>query len=143
MLGRSRLDFESEPGSIPVGAIVETGTAWGVPMPGSLLFYFCPLIPRIGLLVFLLVSAAIDDENSFKFKWLRNYAVTGQGRQCGEEAMAFKGESSRQEIASAGHRQEAYCDARRGRAITLEALATYRPQASINCRRFFNALPRR
>lgn len=23
--------FESEPGSIPVGAIVETGTAWGVP----------------------------------------------------------------------------------------------------------------
>jgi hypothetical protein len=81
MLGRSRLDFESEPGSIPVGAIVETGTAWGVPMPGSLLFYFCPLIPRIGLLVFLLVSAAIDDENCFKFKWLRNYAVTGQGHQ--------------------------------------------------------------
>jgi hypothetical protein len=31
MLGRSRRDFESEPGSIPVGAIVETGTAWGVP----------------------------------------------------------------------------------------------------------------
>jgi hypothetical protein len=24
------------------------------------------------LLVFLLVSAAIDDENCFKFKWLRN-----------------------------------------------------------------------
>jgi hypothetical protein len=72
MLGRSRLDFESEPGSIPVGAIVETGTAWGVPMPGSLLFYFCQLIPRVGLLVFLLVSAAIDDENCFKFKWLRN-----------------------------------------------------------------------
>jgi hypothetical protein len=48
-------------------------------MPGSLLFYFCPLIPRIGLLVFLLVSAAIDDENRLKFKWLRTYAVTGQG----------------------------------------------------------------
>ena len=62
----------SEPGSIPVGAIVETGTAWGVPIPGSLLFYFCQLIPRVGLLVFLLVSAAIDDENCFKFNWLRN-----------------------------------------------------------------------
>jgi len=35
MLGRSRLDFESEPGSIPVGAIVETGTAWGVPAAGE------------------------------------------------------------------------------------------------------------
>jgi hypothetical protein len=31
MLGRSRREFESEPGSIPVGAIVETRTAWGVP----------------------------------------------------------------------------------------------------------------
>ena len=70
MLGRSRLDFESEPGSIPVGAIVETGTAWGVPMPGSLLFYFCQLIPRVGLLVFLLVSATIEDKNLYNFKWL-------------------------------------------------------------------------
>ncbi len=68
MLGRSRLDFESEPGSIPVGAIVETGTIWGVQMPGSLLFYFCQLISRISLLVFLLASAAIDGENCFKFK---------------------------------------------------------------------------
>jgi hypothetical protein len=49
MLGRSRLDFESELGSIPVGAIVETGTAWGVPMPGSQLFYFCQPIPRVQL----------------------------------------------------------------------------------------------
>jgi hypothetical protein len=31
MFGRSRREFESEPGSIPVGVIVETGTAWGVP----------------------------------------------------------------------------------------------------------------
>jgi hypothetical protein len=31
MFGRSRREFESEPSSIPVGAIVETGTAWGVP----------------------------------------------------------------------------------------------------------------
>jgi hypothetical protein len=37
-LGR---DFESEQGSIPIGAIVETGTTWGVPAAGSLLFYFC------------------------------------------------------------------------------------------------------
>jgi hypothetical protein len=72
MLRRSRLDFGSEPGWIPVGAIVENGTARGVPMPGSLLFYFCQLTPRVGLLVFLLVSAAIDDENWLKFKWLRN-----------------------------------------------------------------------
>jgi len=70
MLGRSRRDFESEPGSIPVVAIVETGTAWGRACCGSLLFYFCQLIPRVSLLVFLLVSAAIDDENRFKFKWL-------------------------------------------------------------------------
>jgi hypothetical protein len=41
------LDFESEPGSIPVGTIVETGTARGVPMPGVLIFYFCQLKPRV------------------------------------------------------------------------------------------------
>ena len=70
MLGRSRREFESEPGSIPVGAIVETGAVWGVQMPGSLLFYFCQLIPRVGLLVFPLVSAAIENENYCKFKWL-------------------------------------------------------------------------
>jgi hypothetical protein len=33
-------------------------------------FYFCELTPRIGLLVFVLVSAAIEDENNCKFKWL-------------------------------------------------------------------------
>jgi hypothetical protein len=42
MLGRSRLDFESEPGSIPVGAIVETGTAWGVPAAGEPAILFLP-----------------------------------------------------------------------------------------------------
>jgi hypothetical protein len=72
MLGRPRQDFESEPGSIPVGAIVETGTAWACLPPCSLLFYFCQLMARVILLVFLLVSAAIDDENFFKFKWLWN-----------------------------------------------------------------------
>jgi hypothetical protein len=35
MLGRSRLNFESEPDSIPVGAIVETRTAWGGPAAGG------------------------------------------------------------------------------------------------------------
>ena len=37
---------------------------------GSLLFYFCQLIPRVKLLVFPLVLAAIDEENYFIFKWL-------------------------------------------------------------------------
>jgi hypothetical protein len=55
-LGR---DFESEQGSIPIGAMVETGTTWGVPAAGSLLFYFCQLIACVSLLVFLLVSVAI------------------------------------------------------------------------------------
>jgi hypothetical protein len=31
---------------------------------------FLPAMPRVILLVFLLVSAAIDDENFYKFKWL-------------------------------------------------------------------------
>ncbi|MGY2901469.1 hypothetical protein ACVWVY_000490 [Bradyrhizobium sp. URHC0002] len=39
-------------------------------MPGSLLLYFCERMPRVSLLVFLLVSAAIGEENYFKFKWL-------------------------------------------------------------------------
>jgi hypothetical protein len=60
---------------------VETGTAWACLLPGSLLFYFCPLILRVVLLVFPLVSAAIDDENYLKFKWLCDYSTTGQGHQ--------------------------------------------------------------
>jgi len=39
-------------------------------LPWSLLFYFCQPLPRVILLVFPLVLAAIDDENYFKFKWL-------------------------------------------------------------------------
>jgi hypothetical protein len=39
-------------------------------LPGSLLFYFCRRIPRVILLVFVLVSAAIDDKSDFKFRWL-------------------------------------------------------------------------
>jgi hypothetical protein len=42
----------------------------GVPATGSLLLYFCRRIPRVILLVFVLVSAAIDDKSDFKFKWL-------------------------------------------------------------------------
>jgi hypothetical protein len=41
----------------------------GVPATGSLLFYFVGEY-RVILLVFVLVSAAIDDKSSFKFKWL-------------------------------------------------------------------------
>jgi hypothetical protein len=50
---------------------VETGATWGVPCnkePAVLFFY--QLMAGVILLVFLLVSAAIDDENYFKFKWL-------------------------------------------------------------------------
>jgi hypothetical protein len=44
MFGRSRREFESEPGSIPVGAIVETGTAWGVPAAAEPAVLFLPAI---------------------------------------------------------------------------------------------------
>ncbi|MDI4238996.1 hypothetical protein OZ411_40090 [Bradyrhizobium sp. Arg237L] len=37
-------------------------------LPWSLPFYFCQLMAHVILLVFLLVSAAIDDENFYKFK---------------------------------------------------------------------------
>jgi hypothetical protein len=56
------------PGSIPVRAIVETRMAWANLPPGSPSIYFCLLISRVSLLVFLLASAAIDDKNCFKFK---------------------------------------------------------------------------
>jgi hypothetical protein len=39
-------------------------------LPRRLLFYFCRRIPRVILLAFVLVSAAIDDKSDFKFKWL-------------------------------------------------------------------------
>jgi hypothetical protein len=39
-------------------------------LPWSLLFYFCQLILRVSLLVFLLVSAAIDVKNLLYFKRL-------------------------------------------------------------------------
>jgi hypothetical protein len=43
-------------------------TAWRVPAAGEPAIYFCQLIPRVSLLVFLLVSAAIQDKTPFKFK---------------------------------------------------------------------------
>jgi hypothetical protein len=42
----------------------------GVPAAGRPPFYFCRQIPRVILLVFVLVSEAIDDKSDMKFKWL-------------------------------------------------------------------------
>jgi hypothetical protein len=81
LLGRSRRDFESEPGSIPVERLWRSERLGASLLPWSLPIYFCQLIPRVSVLVFPLVSAAIDDENYFKFKWLGYYAVAGQGHQ--------------------------------------------------------------
>ena len=49
-----------ESGSIPVEAIVETETAWAEPAAKERAVLFFQLILRVILLVFLLVSAAID-----------------------------------------------------------------------------------
>jgi len=70
MLGRSRPDFESAPGSIPVGRLWRPERHGPCLLPRSRPFYFCELIPCVILLVFLLVSAAIGGENYFKFNWL-------------------------------------------------------------------------
>jgi len=53
----------------PSGSSVRAGFDPGV-RNGSLLLNFCRRIPRVILLVFALVSAAIDDKSGFKFKWL-------------------------------------------------------------------------
>ena len=39
-------------------------------LPCDLLFYFCQLLPHVILLVFSLVSVAIDGKNYFNLKWL-------------------------------------------------------------------------
>jgi hypothetical protein len=44
---------------------------------------FCEPIPSVILLVFLLVSAAIGDENYFKFNCLGYQAIAGQGHHLG------------------------------------------------------------
>jgi hypothetical protein len=40
-------------------------------LQGACCFYFLPAIRRVSLLVFLLVSATIEDKNFYNFKWLR------------------------------------------------------------------------
>jgi hypothetical protein len=56
---------------------VQTETAWGHACCRQPAIIFCQLIPRISLLVFLLVSAAIDDKSCFKYKRLGHWAVVG------------------------------------------------------------------
>jgi hypothetical protein len=70
IVGQARRGFRVRPGSIPVGAIVETGTLLRAPAAGEPVDLLSQPIPRNSLLVFLLVSAAIGAENYFKFKWL-------------------------------------------------------------------------
>jgi hypothetical protein len=72
----SRYNIQVDPagisslGSIPVGAIVADGNGMGGACCREPPFYFCEPKPRVSLLVFLLVSAAIQDKNELKFKWL-------------------------------------------------------------------------
>jgi len=63
-----RREFESEPGSIPVGAIVETRTHGAWPAAVEPLFYFCQLLPRVILLLFRWYRPAIDNENYFQIQ---------------------------------------------------------------------------
>ena|SRR5882724_13392278 len=53
--------------------------ARGVPDAGEPPVLFLRANTPVILLVFLLVSTAIDDENIFKFKWLWHQALAGQG----------------------------------------------------------------
>jgi len=50
---------------------------------------FLPAIPRVVLLVFLLVSAAIDEENYFTFKWLWQWYRPGAPKGCSAKVPAF------------------------------------------------------
>jgi hypothetical protein len=60
---------------------VETGTAWRAPTRRGACYFILPAISRVILLVFLLVSAAIDEENYFTFRWLWQWSSIGQGHQ--------------------------------------------------------------
>jgi hypothetical protein len=62
---------------------VETGTAWRAPTRRGACYFILPAISRVILLVFLLVSAAIDEENYFTFRWLWQWSSIGQGHQSG------------------------------------------------------------
>ena len=70
MLGRSRPDSTQSRVRFRSGRLWRPERHGACLLPWSLLFYFCQLLPRVILLVFPLVSAAIDDKNYFKFKWL-------------------------------------------------------------------------
>jgi hypothetical protein len=70
MLDRSRRQFEPVPGSIPVKGDCGDLNGMGVPAAGEPFVLFFQLIWRLSLLVFLLASAMIDEENCFIFKWL-------------------------------------------------------------------------
>ena len=58
---------------------METGTAWRAPTRRGACYFILPAISRVILLVFLLVSAAIDEENYFTFRWLWQWSSIGQG----------------------------------------------------------------
>jgi hypothetical protein len=61
----------SEPGSIPVGTIVVSGTPWGrlrAGAPADIIFLLA--IPRVILSVFLSVPAAMEEKNCLIFKRL-------------------------------------------------------------------------
>ena len=60
---------------------METGTAWRAPTRRGACYFILPAISRVILLVFLLVSAAIDEENYFTFRWLWQWSSVGQGYQ--------------------------------------------------------------
>ena len=78
--GRSRRDFESEPGSIPVGALWRQERHGACLLPGSLLFYFCQLIPRVSLLVFCVdISLIPDSQNNFRGA-LKSYVKVDRSR---------------------------------------------------------------
>ena len=62
---------------------METGTAWRAPTRRGACYFILPAISRVILLVFLLVSAAIDEENYFTFRWLWQWSSIGQGRRAG------------------------------------------------------------
>jgi hypothetical protein len=57
-------------GLISVGTILETGGGMGRSRCKEPAVLFLPAIWRVSLLVFLLVSATIEDKKYYKFKWL-------------------------------------------------------------------------
>jgi hypothetical protein len=77
MLGQSRRDFEAEPGSIPVGAIVESRTAWAEAAAEEFALYFCELIPARHLVG---ISVGIGSNRRQKILQLQLVMVLGDCR---------------------------------------------------------------